>query len=91
MFSMVIFSGSDLGFIASSYKAMFGAEAPMITGFVSYIVSQNMLVLFIGAFFMISAFSLFVRFLSKKHNILYSVFSVAESAILLILINAELI
>lgn len=91
MFSMVIFSGSDLGFITESYKAMFGIDASMITDSVSYIVSQNMLVLFVGAFFMISAFSMFIRFLSKKFPFVYSVFSVLESAVLLVLITAELI
>lgn len=91
MFSMVIFSASGTNSIVSSYKAMFGINAPMLTDSVSYIISQNMLVLIVGAFFMISAFSMFVHYLNRKSSVLFSVFAVIESAVLLILITAELI
>ncbi len=91
MFSMVIFSASGTNSIVSSYKAMFGINAPMLTDSVSYIISQNMLVLIVGAFFLISAFSMFVHYLNKKSSVLFSVFAVVESAVLLILITAELI
>ena len=91
MFSMVIFSASGTESITESFRAMFGIDAPMITGSVTYIISQNVLVLFAGAFFLISAFSLFIRFLSKKSAFLYSVFAVIESVVLLTLITAELI
>ncbi|MBQ3530542.1 MAG: hypothetical protein IJA05_01310 [Oscillospiraceae bacterium] len=91
MFSMVIFSASGTNSIVSSYKAMFGINAPMLTDSVSYIISQNMLVLIVGAFFMISAFSMFVHYLNRKSSVLFSVFAVVESAVLLILITAELI
>lgn len=91
MFSMVIFSSSELDFILDSYKAMFGIKAELITDSVAYIISQNMLVLFVGAFFFISAFSMFVRFLSKKKPALFSFFAVLESAVLLVLITAELL
>ncbi len=91
MFSMVIFSASGMDSIMSSFKAMFGIKAPMLTDSVAYIVSQNILVLFIGAFFLLSAFSMFIRYLSKKSALVYSIFAVIESAVLLILITAELI
>ena len=91
MFSMVIFSSSDLDFIIASYKAMFGINAEMITDSVAYIVSQNMLVLLAGSFFLISAFSMFIRWISKKKPGLFSFFAVIESAVLLVLITAELL
>lgn len=91
MFSMTIFSAEDTGFIIPSFKAMFGINAPMITSQVSYIVSQNMLLLGVGAFFLISAFSMLIRYLSKKSPVAYSVFAVLESAVLLVLIAAELL
>lgn len=91
MFSMVIFSASDTDSIFSSFRAMFGIGIPMINDSVNYIISQNALVLFAGAFFLISAFSMFIRFLSKKNPVIFSIFAVAESAVLLTLITAELI
>jgi len=91
MFSMTIFSAEDTAFIIPSFKAMFGINAPMITSQVSYIVSQNMLLLGVGAFFLISAFSMLIRYLSKKSPVAYSVFAVLESAVLLVLIAAELL
>ena len=91
VFSMVIFSASETGYIFDSFRAMFGIDAPMVTDSVAYVVSQNMLVLLVGAFFLISAFSMFIRYLSKKNSTLYSLFAVAESAVLLIIITAELV
>ena len=91
MFSMVIFSASETGFILTSFKAMFGINVPVITDSTSYIVSQNILVLLIGAFFMLSAFSMFILYLKKKSTLLYSLAAVIESAFLLVLITAELI
>ena len=88
---MVIFSASETGFILTSFKAMFGINVPVITDSTSYIVSQNILVLLIGAFFMLSAFSMFILYLKKKSTLLYSLAAVIESAFLLVLITAELI
>ncbi len=91
MFSMVIFSAPETGFIFTSLKAMLGINTPMITDSTTYIVSQNILVLAVGAFFMISAFSMLIHYLSKKFPTVYSTVAVLESAILLTLITAELI
>ncbi len=91
MFSMVIFSASETGFILKSFTAMSGINVPMITDSTSYIVSQNVLLLLVGAFFMLSAFSMFIYFLRKKAPAVYSTLAVLESAVLLILITAELI
>ena len=91
IFSMVIFSAPETGFIFTSFRAMFGIGAPMITDHSAYLVSQNVLVLMIGAFFTISAFSMFIHWLSKKHPVLYSAAAVIESAVLLVLVTAELI
>jgi alginate O-acetyltransferase complex protein AlgI len=91
MFSMVIFSSSDLGSIITSYKAMFGIGAAVVTDSITYIVSQNILLLFGGAFFLISAFSMFIRYLSKKNPTAFSAFAVLESAVLLVIITAELL
>ncbi len=91
MFSMTIFSAENTNTILPSFKAMFGIEASMTTPEVSYVISQNMLVLAVGAFFMISAFSMFIRFLNKKAPAIYNIFSVLESAVLIILITAELL
>jgi hypothetical protein len=91
MFSMVIFSSSDLGSIITSYKAMFGIGAAVVTDSITYIVSQNILLLFGGAFFLISAFSMFIRYLSKKKSAAFNIFAVLESAVLLVIITAELL
>lgn len=91
MFSMVIFSSSDLGSIITSYKAMFGIGAAVVTDSITYIVSQNALLLVTGAFFLISAFSMFIRFLSKKNRFVFNILAVLESAVLLVLITAELL
>ena len=91
MFSMTIFSANDIFSIIPSFKAMFGIDAPLSTSEVSYIVSQNMLVLAIGAFFFVSAFSMLIVSLNKKHPAVYNVFAVLESAVLLVLITAELL
>jgi len=91
MFSMVIFSAPGTDFIITSFKAMFGINVTMITDHTSYIISQNILVLVVGTFFMVSLFSMLVHYLSKKKPALYSLFAVFESAVLLTLITAELI
>lgn len=91
MLSMVIFSAPETNFIFVSFKAMFGIDAPMITDSTTYIVSQNILLLLVGAFFMISVFSMFTHYLSKKAPLIYNTVAVFESALLLILVTAELI
>ena len=91
MFSMVIFSAPGIDYIITSFKAMFGIGAPMVTDHTAYIVSQNILVLAVGAFFMLSLFGMFIHYLSKKAPVLYSIFAVFESAALLTLITAELL
>ncbi len=91
MFSMVIFSSSETGFFLTSFKAMFGIDVPIITDGTSYIVSQNVLLLMVGAFFMLSLFSMFINYLRKKSPALYSTVAVLESALLIIFITAELI
>ena len=90
MFSMIIFSAKDSSFIIPSLKAMFGMNAPVSTSEVSHILSQNILVLVLGAFFLLSAFSMLIRYLSKKTPFIYNVVAVLESAVLLVLISAEL-
>jgi hypothetical protein len=70
---------------------MFGIDASVITDSVAYIVSQNMLIIFVGAFFLISAFSMFVQYLSKKAPRLFGIFAILESFVLLTLITAGLI
>ena len=87
----MIFSASEISSILLSFKAMFGIGAPMLTGSVSYIISQNMLVLIVGTFFLLSIFSLFIHYINKKSGILFNIFAVLESAVLLTLITAELI
>ncbi len=91
MFSMTIFSAENISSIIPTFKAMFGISASSITDEVYYIVSQNMLVLIIGAFFLLSAFSLLVRYISKKSPTLFSIFAFLESAVLLVFISAELV
>lgn len=91
MFSMTIFSADSSSSIIRSFTAMFGIDAPAVTSRVSYIISQNMLVLAVGAFFLISAFSMLARYISKKTPSAYGLFAVFESAVLLTLITAELI
>lgn len=91
MLSMVIFSASDTSSIFTAFRAMFGIGVPVTNGSVAYIVSSNALVLSVGAFFLISAFSMFIRHISKKKPALFSLFAVIESAALLILITAELL
>ena len=91
MFSMVIFSAKDVDSIFINFKAMFGIDASVITDSVAYIVSQNMLIIFVGAFFLISAFSMFVQYLSKKAPRLFGIFAILESFVLLTLITAGLI
>ena len=91
MFSMVIFSAKDVDSIFTNFKAMFGIDASVITDSVAYIVSQNMLIIFVGAFFLISAFSMFVQYLSKKAPRLFGIFAILASFVLLTLITAGLI
>ncbi len=91
MFSMTIFSTGDISSIIPTYKAMFGACSTSITAEVGYIISQNMLVLLIGAFFLLSAFSMLIRYISKKSSALFSIIAFSESLLLLTIITAELI
>ncbi len=91
MFSMTIFSAESVSSIIPTFKAMFGAVPATITNEVYYIISQNVLVLLLGAFFLLSAFSMFVRYLNKKSSALFSLVAFTESAILLLLITANLI
>ena len=42
-------------------------------------------------FFLTSAFSTLIRFISKKAPPVYNIFAVAETAVLLVLITGELI
>ncbi len=91
MFSMTIFSAKSVSSIIPTFKAMFGVEAGLITDEVSFIVSQNMLVLILGTFFLISAFSMLMHYISKKHLSLFALIAVIESGILLALITAQLL
>ena len=77
--------------ILPTFKAMIGVDTVAITDEVSYIISQNVLVLIIGMFFLTSAFSTVIRYISKKAPPLYNIFAVAETAVLLALITGELI
>ncbi len=91
MFSMTIFSvNTDIG-IVRTFKAMFGIGTEGITDRVSYIVSENMLVLAVSAFFLTSILSMLIGYINKKAKPVYNVFAVLETAALLILITGELL
>ena len=62
-----------------------------ITDRVSYIVSENVLVLGVSAFFLTSVLSMLVGYINKKSKLIYSIFAVMETAVLLVLITGELI
>ena len=91
MFSMSVFSAKSASSIIPTFKAMFGIGTELVTDEISFIVSQNMLVLITGAFFLISAFSMFMHSASKKHPALFGIVATAETAILLALITANLL
>lgn len=91
MLSMTIISTEEQVGIITTAKAMFGIDTPAITDEVSYIIAQNGLVLIVGFFFLTSAFSTAVRFISKKLPAAYNAFAVAETVLLLALITGELI
>ncbi|MBR2041835.1 MAG: hypothetical protein IKJ82_01900 [Oscillospiraceae bacterium] len=91
MFSMTVFSAKSVPGIISSFKAMFGIGTEIVTDEISFIVSQNMLILIPGAVFFISAFSMFMHSLEKKHPSLFGFFAVTETVILLSLITANLL
>ena len=91
MLSMTIISTEERVGILPTLKAMIGLDTVAITDEVSYIISQNVLVLVIGMFFLTSAFSTLIRFISKKAPPVYNIFAVAETAVLLVLITGELI
>lgn len=91
MLSMTIISTEERVGILPTFKAMIGVDTVAITDEVSYIISQNVLVLIIGMFFLTSAFSTVIRYISKKAPPLYNIFAVAETAVLLALITGELI
>lgn len=91
MFSMTIFSvNANIG-IVRTFKAMFGMGTEGITDRVSYIVSENVLVLGVSAFFLTSVLSMLVGYINKKSKLIYSIFAVMETAVLLVLITGELI
>ena len=90
MLSMTLFSASTIGPV-DAFKAMFGFGARIITDRVYYIISENMLVLIVGAFFLSSVFDIITRNLKKKNAFLYNSVCVLESAVFLILATAELI
>ena len=91
MLSMTIISTEERVGILPTFKAMVGVDTVAITDEVSYIISQNVLVLVVGMFFLTSAFSMLIRFISKKAPPVYNAFAVAETAVLLALITGELI
>lgn len=91
MFSMTVFSAESVFSIIPTFKAMFGFETGLITDEISYIISQNILLLITGTFFLISAFNMFTHYISKKHPVFHSFFSAAETAVLLALITANLL
>ncbi len=91
MFSMTIFSvNANIG-IVNTFKAMFGIGTESITDRVSYIVSENVLVLVVSAFFLTSIFSMLVGYISKKSKGMYSAFAILETAALLVLVTGELL
>lgn len=91
MFSMTIISTEENVGILPTLKAMLGMDTVTVTDEVYSIISQNILVLAVGMFFLTSAFSMFVRFISKKSPVIFNIFAAAESALLLVLITGELI
>lgn len=91
MLSMTIISTEERVGILPTFKAMIGLDTVTITDEVSYIVSQNVLVLIVGMFFLTSAFSTLIRYISKKSPTIYNIFAVTETAVLLALVTAELI
>ena len=91
MFSMTFFTTGNGFTVFETLKAMFGVGVSATTEAVSYIFSKNMLVLIGGFFFLTSILSMGTRLLYKKSKLLYNIFAVAESALLLILITGELL
>lgn len=90
MFSMTVFSvNEDIGFI-KTFRAMFGMEGEMMTTRVSYVISENVLVLAVGAFFLTAA-SMLMRYTGKKSKLLYNILAVLETAALLVLVTGELL
>ena len=91
MLSMTIISTEERVGILPTFKAMIGVDTVTITDEVSYIVSQNVLVLIVGMFFLTSAFSTLIRHISRKAPLVYNIFAVAETVALLALVTGELI
>ncbi len=91
MFSMTFFTTGNEPEIWETLKAMFGFGASAMTEAVSYVLSKNVLVLIIGFFFLTSTLSMGIRALYKKSKLLYNIFAVAGSALLLVLITGELL
>lgn len=91
MFSMTFFATEDSFAVGYTLRAMFGLGAQTVTDAVSYVLSENGLVLVVGFFFLTSLLSTGARFLHKKAPVLHGIFAVAESAALLILITAKLL
>ena len=90
MLSMTLFSASTIGPL-DAFKAMFGFGAQIITDRVYYVISENVLVLIVGAFFLSSVFDIITRNIKKKNAFLYNSVCVAESFVFLVLVTAELI
>ena len=90
MLSMTLFSANNTG-IADTFKAMLGFGAQIITDRVYYIVSENVLVLAAGAFFLSSIFDIITRKIQKRNAFIYNTICVAESFAFLVLITAELV
>lgn len=91
MFSMTFFTTAGDFTVGKTLRAMFGVGAEATTEAVSYVLSENVLVLIVGFFFLTSLLSTGARFLHKKAPALHGIFAVAESAILLVLITGELL
>lgn len=91
MLSMSFFSIlSGIGTL-DTFKAMLGLNVQVTTDEVSYVLSQNVLVLVLGAFFLMSLFSTFMRYAAKKLRPVYNIIAAAESALILALVTAKLI
>lgn len=84
--SMTLFSVSSSGLL-ETLRGMFAVgNVSVATSEVSYILSQNILVLVTGAFFLTSLFNIFINFLKEKQKTLYGLVVILETIFLIILI-----
>lgn len=91
MLSMTFFSASAIGPL-DTVRAMLGiGDTAVLTDEVSYLVSENVLILALGALFLTKALSSVFKYLKTKHKTLYGVFAVAEGIFLLAAITADLL